>query len=636
MPVAIAAAAVVGGLLLLFPRTRHHAAVPGTGDAAEAKLRTQVRAAPEDPGPRLALIGHLLQNGRNHDALDEAAEARRRFPESLPVREALADALRVTGRLPEAVRALRPLAGSNPEVRVQLAYLLVLDGRPEEGASMLRAGPDAALPSDLLLRAGQVYLDALHPREALPLFQRVAALQPGDPEARGHAGFALTLLGRYREAVPELQRAAASSPGVPAFHYYLGCALRLSGDLQRLPEAETHLARAAGLTPQDGLFQYELALARVQLRDWAGARAALGAAARLGADYPEIHRDLGRLEQHDQHPEAAALARARYLELLDDAAGAVKELEPLYSRDPRNIKTALAFSVALHGASQFPRAVEVVERLRAREPANIEVLWAQFRLLRSLKRYDQSLAVLDALEKLLPGDTDLMTQRVEVLQTLSRHAEAEGLLARLRDREPNNPARQFQLGQTLALWSTRPDAPQAAEQCLRRAVELRPEYPEAHYTLGLLLQRQKRLDEAAAHLRRALDLAPGNPDALQALGRCYVQLGQGERAAETFRLLRARQALAAQEARLELPVRHLQNLGASRMRLAQYYLANRKPAQGIRQLEMVEHEASDQVATRQWLERLYGHARRFQRQFEERQWLRARGLLEPGTPRAGK
>jgi tetratricopeptide (TPR) repeat protein len=50
-----------------------------------------------------------------------------------------------------------------------------------------------------------------------------------------------------------------------------------------------------------------------------------------------------------------------------------------------------------------------------------------------------------------------------------------------------------------------------AEEHLRRAVEIFPDYAQMHYNLAVLLIRRGARDEAEQHLRRAIELAPGNP-----------------------------------------------------------------------------------------------------------------------------
>jgi protein O-mannosyl-transferase len=50
-----------------------------------------------------------------------------------------------------------------------------------------------------------------------------------------------------------------------------------------------------------------------------------------------------------------------------------------------------------------------------------------------------------------------------------------------------------------------------AEDHLRRAVEIYPDYAQMHYNLAVLLARRGARDEAITHLRRAIELAPANP-----------------------------------------------------------------------------------------------------------------------------
>jgi protein O-GlcNAc transferase len=52
----------------------------------------------------------------------------------------------------------------------------------------------------------------------------------------------------------------------------------------------------------------------------------------------------------------------------------------------------------------------------------------------------------------------------------------------------------------------------------RRALELKPDYPEAHNNLGIALAEQGQLDEAMAAYRRALELKPDYPEAHNNLG----------------------------------------------------------------------------------------------------------------------
>ena len=56
-----------------------------------------------------------------------------------------------------------------------------------------------------------------------------------------------------------------------------------------------------------------------------------------------------------------------------------------------------------------------------------------------------------------------------------------------------------------------------AAKCFSRAIELQPDFSDAHYNLGLALVEMGRLDEAAAPFARAAQLAPDEAKARRAL-----------------------------------------------------------------------------------------------------------------------
>ena len=73
-----------------------------------------------------------------------------------------------------------------------------------------------------------------------------------------------------------------------------------------------------------------------------------------------------------------------------------------------------------------------------------------------------------------------------------------------------------------------------AEQCLRTAVRLRPDYAEAHYNLGIALATNRRLDDAIAALRETVRLVPEHAEAHLRLGAALAASNRLEAAAESF------------------------------------------------------------------------------------------------------
>ena len=74
-----------------------------------------------------------------------------------------------------------------------------------------------------------------------------------------------------------------------------------------------------------------------------------------------------------------------------------------------------------------------------------------------------------------------------------------------------------------------------AVACYRRALELSPDFAEAHGNLGDAFQDQGKLDEAVACYRRALELKPDFAEAHSNLGNAFKDLGKLDEAVACYR-----------------------------------------------------------------------------------------------------
>jgi len=70
----------------------------------------------------------------------------------------------------------------------------------------------------------------------------------------------------------------------------------------------------------------------------------------------------------------------------------------------------------------------------------------------------------------------------------------------------------------------------SAEGEFKRALELDPEYPVAHYWYGRLMNMRGRFDEAILHLKRSLELDPTVPTTYENLGASYYFSGRYDEA----------------------------------------------------------------------------------------------------------
>ena len=69
----------------------------------------------------------------------------------------------------------------------------------------------------------------------------------------------------------------------------------------------------------------------------------------------------------------------------------------------------------------------------------------------------------------------------------------------------------------------------------RRALEIKPDYAEAHSNLGNALQDLGQLDDAVASYRRALEIKPDYAEAHSNLGNALQDLGQLDDAVASYR-----------------------------------------------------------------------------------------------------
>ncbi|SAL74513.1 TPR domain-containing protein [Caballeronia peredens] len=79
--------------------------------------------------------------------------------------------------------------------------------------------------------------------------------------------------------------------------------------------------------------------------------------------------------------------------------------------------------------------------------------------------------------------------------------------------------------------------PDAAERALRQALAVHPGFAEAHCNLGNLLADSERLPDAEAALRRALDISPNFGGARSALANLLKRLGRTDEAIEQFQIV---------------------------------------------------------------------------------------------------
>ena len=305
----------------------------GRAADAEPPLRAAVRLSPQAPEPRYNLANALLRQLR-------FAEARELYLEALALRPAYPEA---HGNLAAACKALG-------EPDLALAHY----------AEAARLAPgDMVLAHNLALMLAELKRYA----EAIPVYERVIALDPTQAPAHTNLGSALQELARDRHDASVLAlldraifahlKALSIEPRLFAAQMNLGLALLARG---RPVEAVAAFENAIGLQPGSAEAHSNLGQCLSDAGRFAEADAACRQALALNPALAEAHSTLGntfvaqnRVAEAEPHYRAA-------LALRPEMGGAWCNLGVSLFRQGRTAEAQAAYAEALHYSPELPDA----------------------------------------------------------------------------------------------------------------------------------------------------------------------------------------------------------------------------------------------------------------------------------------
>lgn len=310
---------------------------------------------------------------------------------------------------------------------------------------------------------------------ALAVVSSAAAQPPDDGRARARVliekADAATAAGRDSEALTLLEEAARAAPGWPELMVNLAAARSEAGDY-----AGAAAAARAALALDSSLegARFNLGLALLKAGDAAGAADAL-APYREAAAPPVVHAALG-----------LALAQ------LEHSADAAPVLQRSIDAGIRDRDTLLAAGRAWLQVDDLDRARGAVRLLETEAGA-----WIQTRILAG----------------------DVADAEQDWFAAAAHYRAALEL-------EPDSAQARYSLG--LVLYKLREYESAARE--LERALELAPAHVPARYYLALLELDRGNARHGANLLARAAELAPQRADVARDLGRARMDLGEVDQA----------------------------------------------------------------------------------------------------------
>ncbi len=519
-------------------------------DGAMVAYQEALKLNPQSKDTQAAIVQLLLLQGKTDAAaqalqgLEKAAPGR---PTTLYLQAMLAYAQndfkkaqelgrKLLNATPENPRALE-LAGMT-ELRldglVQAEALLTKALQMQPGLPMARRGlvsaymrlgrldrAQATLPADIehgdsdpsmLALAGQVAMLQGEAERAQRYFTQAATLDPHDPVKRTSLAVSKLALGQEDAALHDLRSIAASDEGVVADMALINTLLRE----RKIDEALKAIDAMEKKRPTDVLPPFLRGRALLLQRDGPGVRKAMERVLALDPNYFPAVAVLAMLDNGEQGEKAA---RAR--------------LDAFIQRQPGNVPARLAL-VELrqaHGADKAELAQLLRQAIDAAPSSPIPRLALIDHALRNGEA-KEALSVAQQATAALPDNAQLLDAQGRAQIAAQEYNQAVGSFGRVAALTPQSPQPYLRMSSAQLLAGDR----MAAQQTLRKALELDPQLLPAQQGLVSLAMGAQHVDEALALSKTVQKQRPKEAVGYLLEGQIYATSKAWDKALEAYRV----------------------------------------------------------------------------------------------------
>ena len=542
------------------------------------------RAEQGQPAARLELLIALCYRHLNQleQSLHYLDLAKQRAPNDPEVLRSMAGYYRDTGNYPEAIAALKPIAGRSPGLKAELAYTYQLFGKRDEAAKLYAQAADSA-PRNLALQlsASQAEVSIGGLDAAEKYLDRAAAVEPDNYRMHAIRG----QMARLRENLPDAAREYSAAldrlPQVPAEGPRYGIQLHMNlveiykslhdeaASHHHLEIAQSEIGTMNEQGPARPEFLRLRALIRMNSGDLKGAGQDVDEALTIDDKDPntlqldgDLLAKLGRRDEavaayrkilegdpanrfaltslgyvsreagHDQEAEkyfqrlAAAYPRlyVPYLALGDmytsrrNFAKAEANYRKAFELAPRNSLIVAGGMNAAIEAHQYPVAAQWLNRASGEMQQDAQVMREKERYLRWVGDYKQSAEVGHEAIKKLPADRDVIVYLGYDLLQLELYDELAELTSRYRDTLPKEPDIPLLEGYV----HKHSGQLEQAREDFTHVLDLDSTVVTAYVNRGYVLKDLHQPGDAAADFESALRLDAKNGEAH--LGLAYASL----------------------------------------------------------------------------------------------------------------
>lgn len=360
---------------------------------------------------------------------------------------------------------------------------------------------------------GLLYAEREDYSRALPLLKAAAAEKPSSDVAHANFGAALYKAHHNPAAAAEFERAVKLNPRNQSALQSLG---RIKMEEHLPAEAANALIAALALQPGDPDLQLDCASAlldagRLQdaekiLTDFtdadnsARAQSLLGEADELKKDFAGAGTHLARAVELEPNEENAWMLGQELLRHWTFSAAAV-ELQAASLKFPASVRLRLGLAAALFGDQKYAAAIPVFAALLDADANNAN--YADMLGIACSAVMTEAPSQCGSLVRYAVAHPLVATASVYAADYLVHQSDAQEqrplarkLIQAALNADPRLPEAQFQMGtflQSDGMWAE-------SIPYLQRAVELKPDFSDAHYHLGLAYWRTGRKQDGQAEM----------------------------------------------------------------------------------------------------------------------------------------
>lgn len=496
-------------------------------DEALASYRKAVEAQPNDARGYFGVVGLLTRQGKLDDAEKEMAALKKiapKHPETVYLDTQLAYAKRDFTKARELAQELLRLVPSNaraleiaggielqrnslltaeeylskavqagpglPMARRWLVMTYLRSGQTAKAQSALASiVDDKTADPTLLSLAGEVALMNGDSKKAEEYFARASKLDPEDARKRTVLAVTQMVGGQMSAGMEQLQDIASTDKGTSADMALISTYMRRN-ELDNALKAIDALEKKTPDSPLAGQLRGRALLGK---QDAAGARQSFEASLAKNPSYFASVASLAALDASEGKPDAAR-----------------KRFEDLLTREPKNARALVALAelrLRDGGTGAGKDTVDLLNRAIVAEPNEAAPRLLLIDLLMRQQDAKQAVSAAQAALAAIPDNPALLDAagRAQIMAGDSN----QGLttLAKAASLQPRATAPLLRLADAQRAAKN----PTAAEQTLRKALDLQPDLPDAHARLIGIRLEQDRLQDAIAIARSVQKMHPKFP-----------------------------------------------------------------------------------------------------------------------------